>query len=172
MTQTHHGSAYTRFEDVDWANWRPQEQATLLFVICRGQMLLMRKKRGLGAGKTIGPGGRLVPGESALQGAVREVQEELGVTPTGVQPCGELVFQFADGFSMLVYVFTATGCTGEPQETEEAIPLWIPIEQIPYDNMWADDRVWFPLMLAGETFHGRFLFDRETMLGYELTTNS
>jgi 8-oxo-dGTP diphosphatase len=135
-------------------------------------MLLIHKKRGLGAGKIIGPGGRLAPGESALQGAIREVQEELGVTPTGVQPCGELAFQFAEGFSTLVYVFTATGCVGEPQETNEAIPLWMPLDQIPYDNMWADDRVWFPLMLAGNTFHGRFLFDNDTMLGHELTISN
>jgi 8-oxo-dGTP diphosphatase len=134
-----------------------------------GHMLLIHKKRGLGVGKIIGPGGRLAPGESTLQAALRELQEELDVTAIGVQQCGELAFQFADGFSMLVYVFTATGCAGEPQETDEATPLWIPLDQIPYDKMWADDRVWLPLILAGKTFHGRFFFDRDTMLGHELT---
>jgi 8-oxo-dGTP diphosphatase len=171
MAAAHSNRAYRRFEDVDWANWIPQQRATLLFVICHGHMLLIHKKRGLGVGKTIGPGGRLAPGESALRGAIREVQEELGVTPTGAQQCGELAFQFADGFSMLVYVFTATGCVGEPQDTDEATPLWIPLDQIPYDKMWADDRVWLPLMLAGKTFRGRFLFDRDTMLGHELTVS-
>ena len=34
--------------------------------------------------------------------------------------------------------------------------------------MWADDRVWLPLMLAGRTFTGRFLFDGDTMLGCEM----
>ena len=48
------------------------------------------------------------------------MQEELRVTPTGVQPAGELFFQFADGYSLHGYVFTATGCVGEPQETDEA----------------------------------------------------
>jgi 8-oxo-dGTP diphosphatase len=167
--QTPEGSVYTHLDDVDWANWMAQERATLLFVIRQGQILLMRKKRGLGAGKMIGPGGRLDPGESPLRGAVREVQEELNITPTGVQPCGELSIQFVDGLAMLVSIFTATGCEGEPQETDEATPLWIPLDQIPYDRMWADDRVWFPLMLAGQPFQGRLLFDGETLLGHHVT---
>jgi hypothetical protein len=83
---------------------------------------------------------------------MREVQEELNATPTGVQQCGELTFQFADGLSILVYIFTATDCEGEPQETDEAIPLWIPLDRIPYDQMWADDSIWFPLMLEGKKF--------------------
>ena len=85
MTKLHNGSIYARLEDVTWATWCPHERATLLFVIREGQILLIHKKRGLGAGKIIGPGGRLGPGESPLQGAMRKVQEELCITPTGVR---------------------------------------------------------------------------------------
>lgn len=83
---------YTRFADIDWAHWTPQERATLVFVRRDGHVLLIRKQRGLGAGKINGPGGRVDGDESPLQCAVREVQEELGVTPTNMQPCGELAF--------------------------------------------------------------------------------
>jgi 8-oxo-dGTP diphosphatase len=172
MAAAYAGRVYTRLPDIDWANWRPQQRATLLFVIRHGQILLMHKKRGLGAGKINGPGGRLDAGESPLQGAVREVQEELAVTPTGVQQCGELAFQFVDGLSIFVYVFTATDCNGEPQETAEAIPLWTPCGAIPYDKMWADDRLWFPLMLAGKQFQGRMLFDGDTMLDHHVTESA
>jgi len=148
--------------------WVPQQRATLLFVIRGGQILLIRKKRGLGAGKINGPGGRIDPGETPLETAIREVQEELCVTPTGVRDCGELRFQFLDGLSLHGYVFTATDCDGDPRETEEATPLWTPIDAIPYDEMWADDRLWVPLMLAGTRFDGRFLFDGDRMLGFEV----
>lgn len=39
--------------------------ATLMFVIdeARGEVLLIRKKRGLGAGKINGPGGKIDPGK-------------------------------------------------------------------------------------------------------------
>lgn len=159
---------YTRFEDIDWSNWKAEQPATLLFVVRNGQVLLIHKKRGLGAGKINGPGGRLDNGELPLQGAIREVQEELRVTPIGIEHCGELSFQFVDGLSIHVKVFRARDCEGEPQETDEAIPLWAPIGQIPFDKMWADDRLWIPLMLAGKKFAGRFLFDGDAMLGHEI----
>ena len=53
----------------------------LLFVVGENQMLLIHKKWGLGAGKISGPGGRLATGESALQGAIREVQGEAVARP-------------------------------------------------------------------------------------------
>ncbi len=157
-----------RFEDIDWAHWTPQEYATLLFVQHVDRVLLIRKKRGLGAGKINGPGGRLEDGELPLHCAVREVQEELRVTPTGVEPRGELAFQFTDGYALFVYVFSATGYEGEPQETDEAAPLWVPIDAVPFDEMWADDYLWFPHLLNGQPFHGHFLFDGDTLLRHEI----
>jgi 8-oxo-dGTP diphosphatase len=150
--------------DVDWASWRPTERATLLFVIRNGEVLLIRKKTGLGAGKINGPGGRIDPGESDEEGAVREVEEELLVTPTGVRKAGELFFQFTDGYALHGAVFTARDFTGTPTETREASPLWRPVDAVPFDDMWADDRLWFPLMLAGKGFAGWFVFEGDLML--------
>lgn len=149
-------------------DWEPRERATLLFVIKAGQILLIRKKRGLGAGKINGPGGRLEPGETPLQAAIREVQEELGITPHGVREAGLLRFRFTDGHSIEGTVFTADDYTGTPTETDEAVPLWTSLDAIPYDEMWADDRRWLPLMLAGQHFCGCFLFDGDTMLAEHL----
>jgi 8-oxo-dGTP diphosphatase len=158
----------TDFSAINWVTWNPQDRATLLFVVRDGKILLIEKKRGLGKGKVNGPGGRLDPGETTLQAAIREVQEELCVTPTGISERGALFFQFADGYSLHATVFTAEDCEGTATETEEAVPLWTPLESIPYDRMWADDILWMPKMLAGEHFSGRFLFDDDTMIGHKL----
>ncbi len=157
-----------RFEDIDWESWQGREHATLLFVISAGRILLIHKKRGLGAGKINGPGGRLDPGETPIQCAVREVQEELVVTPQGVEQVGVLRFQFVDGHSIHGYVFTASSCAGQPQETDEAVPRWTALDAIPFERMWADDRYWIPMMLEGKHFEGRFLFDGDILLGYDL----
>lgn len=156
------------FENIDWTTWTPQERATLLFVRRNDHVLLIRKKRGLGAGKINGPGGRIDGAETPLQAAIREVEEELRVTPIDVELRGELAFQFVDGYALYVYVFSAKNCSGEPQETDEAVPLWTPIESVPFDQMWADDRLWFPHLLSDRSFRGRFLFDEDEMLGYEV----
>jgi 8-oxo-dGTP diphosphatase len=160
---------YNRFSNIDWDHWVPKERATLLFIRRDGKLLLIHKKRGLGAGKINGPGGRVDPGETPRQAAIREVQEELRITPTGVKKAGELLFQFTNGHSIHGYVYTATGYVGRPTETHEAKPIWISVLEIPYHRMWADDRIWLPLLLAGKRFRGRFLFRGDQMLGCDLT---
>ncbi len=158
-------------DDINWETWQPKERATLLFVIRAGSVLLIHKKLGLGAGKINGPGGRIERGESARDAAIREVEEELLTTPVDVRKAGELHFQFVDGFSIHGSVFTASDCRGEPRETDEAIPLWAPLDAIPYDRMWADDRHWLPLLLQGAPFRGYFIFDGDRMLDYRIETS-
>ena len=148
----------------EWDGWVPVDRATLVFVVRDGRILLIRKKRGLGAGKINGPGGRIEPGESEWDCAAREVVEELCVRPTGLQRSGILRFQFLDGYGIHVTVFRADGCEGEARETDEAVPCWTPVEAIPYDEMWQDDREWLPLLLARKRFDARFVFDADVML--------
>jgi uncharacterized protein YceH (UPF0502 family)/8-oxo-dGTP pyrophosphatase MutT (NUDIX family) len=154
--------------DIDWANWNPQQRATLLFIVQNGRMLLIHKKTGLGAGKINGPGGRIEPGENPLDAAVREVVEEVGARPAGVTLAGELSFLFTDGLSLHCTVFRASGCSGEPVETPEATPLWVALDAIPYERMWADDRHWVPLLLEGKPFKGYFVFDGDRMLDHRV----
>lgn len=148
----------------DWSTWQPTVRATLLFLVDGDHVLLIRKKRGFGMGKVNGPGGKLDPGETELDCAVRETHEELGVTARGAVKRGELWFQFVDGLAMHVAVFMAVEHEGEAAETEEAAPLWTPIDDIPFEKMWADDRHWLHRMLTGtERFTGRFVFDGDEM---------
>jgi 8-oxo-dGTP diphosphatase len=157
---------------VDWDRWEPGILATLMFIVNDGHVLLIRKKRGFGKGKINGPGGKLDPGETELQCAVRETEEELGVCAVDAVKRGELWFQFVDGLKMHVAVFQASRHEHDAVETEEAIPLWTPIENIPFDEMWADDRHWLHRMLTGnESFLGKFTFDGDAMLWHDITWN-
>lgn len=151
-------------QDINWAVWTPVWKATLLFVIKDGQALLIEKKRGFGAGKINAPGGRLEPGETPEEAAHREVREELCIDAVGTRKCGELFFQFVDGHSIHGFVFRADDCEGVPTETDEAVPLWVPLDEIPFHRMWEDDRHWVPLMLDEKRFEARFLFDGDSML--------
>lgn len=154
--------------DIDWNLWTPSDRATLIFVVEPERVLLIRKKRGLGAGKMNAPGGRIEPNETRLEGALRELREELGVGATGVVEYGELAFQFCDGYALLCHVFRADLCVGTPIETDEATPHWCALDALPFDEMWADDRLWIPLLLERKTFRGRFIFDQDAMLDHRL----
>jgi 8-oxo-dGTP diphosphatase len=149
---------------MDWTLWTPRERANLCFIRRCSRLLLIRKKRGIGAGKINAPGGKIEPGETALEAAIRETREEIGVEPIAPDPRGELHFQFADGYSLHCTVFLALDLHGEPIETAEATPFWMDVNALPYDEMWEDDRYWLPLLLADKIFAGFFTFEGDTML--------
>lgn len=158
------------FRSTDWALWQPSTAtvATLMFIVRDGQVLLIRKKRGLGAGKINGPGGKLDPGETPLQCAVRETEEELCIRATGVEEAGRLAFQFVDGLRLYVHVFRADDCEGVPQETPEALPLWTAVDEVSFDEMWADDEFWLGHLLNRQKFLGWFDFDGDLMLSWRV----
>lgn len=155
-------------DDIDWETWQAQDPATLVYVVKEDAMLLMRKKRGLGAGKINAPGGRLEPGETLTECAVRETQEELLVTPHQLELIGDNKFQFVDGYTLHAHVFRASEITGTPSETDEGIPYWFPLTEIPYHEMWEDDILWVPHILSRTRFTARYIFDGDRMLDHQI----
>ncbi len=156
-----------RVADIDWATWRAVERATLVFVTRKvrrkREVLLIRKKRGLGAGKINGPGGKLDPGESARQCAARETQEELRIEVSDLELMAEHRFQFQNGHSIHVLVYTTERFSGTPTETDEAVPLWTDTREVPWSEMWADDELWLPYLFEGRTVRAEWIFDGEAM---------
>ena len=143
---------------------RPVKKTCLCFVLDEdaGRVLLIAKKRGMGAGKWNGPGGKLEAGEGAAAAAVRETREETGISPVDPAAVGLLEFRFADGsacWDNSCSIFRATRHSGElGPENDECAPAWVPLAEIPYDLMWEDDRSWLPSLLAGRPFHRVYLF--------------
>ena len=153
---------------IDWERWEPNMRANLVFIVRDGRVLLIHKKTGIGAGKINGPGGKLEEGESAVEAAVREVQEELCITPFAPEERGILRFAFVHGLHLHCTVFRASSFAGEPTETREAKPEWFDLEAIPYERMWEDDIHWLPGMLAGRRFDAWFEFEDERMLSQRI----
>ena len=154
--------------DVDWSEWKPDEVAVLCFVFRGDEVLLIEKLRGLGAGKVNAPGGKLEAGETPEQAAVRELQEEVSVTPLELSKVGRLRFAFVHGYHLECWVFRAESHVGEPSPSTEAIPFWSPVKSVPFDRMWVDDREWFPYVARHEAFEGCFVFDGDVMLAGEV----
>jgi 8-oxo-dGTP diphosphatase len=152
----------------DWTTFTPKERAVIAFARRDGEILLIHKKRGLGAGKVNGPGGRIEVGETPIQAAVRETHEEVGVRIRNPVQHATLHFYFMDGYSLTVYVFVTYDFDGTPVETDEANPFWTRLDAIPYQSMWADDAYWLPEVLAGRYVEGRFVFDDDSMLSSRL----
>jgi len=162
------GGRGREFSAIDWETWEPELEATLLFVVRDEEMLMIHKKRGLGAGKVNGAGGKVDPGETPLQAAAREFEEELVARPIDPRKLGEIAFEVVDGPSIRIHVFRADEIQGEPEETDEAIPIWAPVSDLPFDRMWEDDRYWLPLLVEDRPFEVRTVFQGDKLLGYEV----
>lgn len=143
---------------------------TLVIIEKDGQILLGMKKRGFGRGRWNGFGGKVETNESLLEAAKREALEESGIETTQLDEKGVIEFQFKEKPEILeVHIFKATNWKGEPVETEEMSPKWFNISEIPYEEMWTDDKYWLPLFLEGKKFKGNFLFDEnDQVLSHEL----
>ena len=108
------------------------------------------------------PGGKNQPDESFIDCALRETVEETGITPKGLVLCGQLQFVWPD-LTVINQVFRTNEWSGGIRcAAGECDAEWVDLDQIPYDNMWADDRTWFPEMLAGKFFHYRVVVMNET----------
>jgi len=158
MGDAHHASP------IDWSRWVPRLRATLMFVVRDHEVLLIEKQRGMGAGKINAPGGKIDDGETPVQSAIRETEEELRITPLAPRKVGELFFAMTDLPDIHCHVFRAREYSGEVTATAEAIPHWTAIHRIPYELMWEDDRYWLPRMLEGRSFRGRFCFEGERVV--------
>ena len=153
---------------VDWSTWQGEMPATLMFVVQDEKVLLIKKLRGIGMGKINGPGGKIDPGETPAECVIRECQEELHITPLNAVKMGELCFAMSDIPDIICHVYMATEFDGIPTSTDEAIPLWTNLSEIPWDKMWEDDSYWLPQMLEGKKFLGRFVFEIEKILWHDV----
>ncbi len=135
------------------------------------RLLLGMKKRGFGEGRWNGFGGKVGGSELIEEAAARETREEAGIEVSGLDKVGIIKFEFQNNPEFIeMHIFRSGDFTGEPRESEEMRPKWFDVSEIPFEEMWPDDKHWFPLFLSGKKFKGRFLFEGfDKIIEQELT---
>lgn len=149
------------------------KEATLCLLVRDGEILLVMKKRGFGAGKWNGAGGKVKQGESPRSAVLREAREEICVHIRDENLIDAGYIQFRSGLPDLnwnMHVYRVSAWEGEVAESEEMAPQWFAFKDIPYEKMWPDDTYWMPHFLEGKKFEGEFFFapDGETILEQRL----
>lgn len=137
-------------------------ETTIVFLRKDDKILLPMKKRGFGAGRHNGVGGKIEEGESPEESARRETHEEIGVNVDSLTQVADLHFhEEHNGVPAIVHshVYICNEWEGEPVETEEMAPFWFNLSDIPYSQMWPDDIFWLPRVIEGEKITAEFWFD-------------
>ncbi len=139
-------------------------ETTLLLLIKDNEILLAKKKRGFGEGKYNGVGGKLEEGETPEEAMIRETEEEIMITPTKYEKMGVIEFlEYVKGerANVKFHLYVATEWIGIPKESEEMIPKWFSLDNLPYNEMFPDDIYWLPYILEGKKINAFFDFDEE-----------
>ncbi|MCL2606820.1 MAG: 8-oxo-dGTP diphosphatase [Coriobacteriia bacterium] len=141
-----------------------------------GQTLMLHRNKkadDINQGKWIGVGGKFEPGESPEQCLIREVQEEAGLTVTDFQLRGMVTFVTTDGSSdpMLIFIYTASGFTGELSLTcSEGTLQWVETNQICDLDLWEGDRLFWNWMQSSDAFFSaRFTYHDGVLTHHEVT---
>jgi len=160
---------------------RKLRQATLVFLVKRedsgaiSEICLAMKKRGFGAGRWNGAGGKFDSGagDTTIESAaIRETKEEIGSLALGLGKVAVFDFHFPakPDWNQQVHAYFCENWQGEPIESEEMAPRWFAPANIPYNKMWPDDVFWLPLVLAGKKIKGKFSFgESDAILEQQLT---
>ena len=116
----------------------------------RGEYLMLhriKKKHDINQDKWIGVGGKFEGEESPDECLLREVQEETGLTLTDYHFRGVVTFLFDGGEGEYMYLFTATGWTGElTRDCVEGNLEWVPKERVRDLPIWEGDQIFFRLL--------------------------
>ena len=92
-------------------------------------------------------GGKFEGEESPDECLLREVQEETGLTLTDYHFRGVVTFLFDGGEGEYMYLFTATGWTGElTRDCVEGNLEWVPKERVRDLPIWEGDQIFFRLL--------------------------
>lgn len=139
--------------------------ATLVFLVKKSEdrvvdICLAMKKRGFGANRWNGVGGKVITEETIEEAAKREAREEIGVSIHDLRKTAELSFHFPHNpaWDQLVHVYFVENWEGEPQESEEMNPKWFSTSEIPFENMWPADIFWLPEALKGSLLRAMIQF--------------
>lgn len=119
----------------------------------------VKKENDMHYGKWNGLGGKLDPGETPEECAIREIREESGLQVTKPTLKGVLTFPaFAKEEDWYAFVFLVQDFEGELTESPEGDLEWIDDRQLLSLDLWEGDRIFLPWLERAGFFSAKFVY--------------
>ncbi len=99
-----------------------------------GRVLVQNRRKGNWDGLTF-PGGHVEPSESLVDSAIREMQEETGLTIRHPRLIGAKNWMQDDGGRYIVLMYTASEYEGELHSSDEGRVCWMTLEEMKAGHM-------------------------------------
>ena len=129
----------------------------------------VKKPYDMHQGKWNGLGGKLEPGETPEECAVREIREESGLHVVDLRMKGLLTFPgFADDEDWYTFVFVASEFEGDLIDSSEGILEWFDDTELLDLHLWEGDRVFLTWLDRPEFFSGKFLYKDGEFIDYQV----
>lgn len=147
--------------------------ATLCYVRSQGCTLMIhriKKQNDMHAGKWNGLGGKLEPGETPEECALREIWEESGIKVKNLHWKGFLTFpQFANQEDWYAFVFIADADQEMIIDSNEGELRWIPNDKILELDLWEGDRIFLPWLDQPRFFSAKFNYQDKKLVDYQVS---
>jgi 8-oxo-dGTP diphosphatase len=146
--------------------------ATLVYIRSGGRTLMMHRVKRPGDmhwGKWNGLGGKVKPGETPEECAVREVREESGLSIEDPRLRGFITFPAFDQFDdWYVFLFTADGFSGTLAESDEGHLRWVEDGDLRGLDLWEGDHVFMPWLEQERVFSAKICYEKGKLSGHEV----
>ena len=146
--------------------------ATLCYLKNNDQTLMLYRNKKPGdihKGKWNGLGGKVEAGETPEQCAIREIQEESGLTVIDLKFNGVITFPMFDGVDdWYVFIFTINESHGFLIDSPEGELAWIPDEKLLELNLWDGDRIFLPWLKQDKFFSAKFVYVAKKLIDWSV----
>lgn len=133
------------------------ELTVLCLIHKNGRYLLQDRIKNDWKGYTL-PGGHIEPGESIVDAAIREMQEETGLTISHPHLCGVKQFPLEEG-RYIVFLFETEEFEGDLRSSEEGIMHWIDERELSKVNLVEDFEDLIEVMLDDELMEFQYVIE-------------
>jgi 8-oxo-dGTP diphosphatase len=146
--------------------------ATLCYVRQDNKTLMVhriKKENDMHQGKWNGLGGKLEPGETPEECAIREIREESGLEVKHMVLKGLLTFPlFAKNEDWYAFVYIVDQVEGELIDSPEGMLEWVDNNKILELNLWEGDHFFLPWLERSGFFSAKFVYENGRYIDHQV----